>query len=249
MAQMTLSHMRPHVSRWISSNASSTDAEVWVAPNVGASSRLNSTGSMAKIMLGAGQTGALHRRRADAADADHRHVVAGPDVGGVDRRAPAGGDAAADEAGLVERDVVEDLDARGLVDHGVAGEGAEADHGRRRPGRGRGGGRCRPVWRPAIRTAPTSHRLECPVAHDGHWPQAGMKPNTTWSPGLRSVTPGPTSSTTPAPSWPPMIGSGTGMSPVTRCSSEWHMPDAASLTSTSPSLGGSSSMGSTLQSA
>ena len=35
---------------------------------------------------------------------------------------------------------------------------------------------------------------------------------------------------------------------MTRCSSEWHMPDAASLTSTSPSRGGSSSIGSTLQS-
>ena len=61
-------------------------------------------------------------------------------------------------------------------------------------------------WVPIMRVAPTSHRLECPRAHDGHFPHAGMNPNTTWSPGARSVTPGPTSSTTPAPSWPPMIG-------------------------------------------
>ena len=98
-----------------------------------------------------------------------------------------------------------------------------------------------------MRMPPTSHRFECPVAQGGHFPQAGTKPSTTWSPGARPVTPGPTSSTTPAPSWPPMTGRGTGMSPVSRCSSEWHMPDAASLMRTSPSLGGSSSMGSTLQ--
>ncbi len=35
-----------------------------------------------------------------------------------------------------------------------------------------------------------------------------------------------------------MIGSSNGRSPVIRCSSEWHRPDAAILTSTSPALGG-----------
>src|SRR3954470_17604426 len=35
--------------------------------------------------------------------------------------------------------------------------------------------------------------------------------------------------------------------PVTRCSSLWHMPLAASFTSTSPAFGGSSSISSTLQ--
>ena len=79
--------------------------------------------------FGAGEAGALHRRGSDAADADHGHVVARLHVGRVDRRAPAGGDATADEAGLVERDVVEDLHAGRLVDHRVRGEGAEADHG------------------------------------------------------------------------------------------------------------------------
>ena len=79
--------------------------------------------------FGAGDAGALHGGGPDAADADHGHVVTGLHVGRVDRRAPAGGDAAADEAGLVERDVVEDLHAGGLVDHRVGGERAEADHG------------------------------------------------------------------------------------------------------------------------
>src|SRR3954471_22394190 len=36
-------------------------------------------------------------------------------------------------------------------------------------------------------------------------------------------------------------------SPVTRCSSLWHMPLAANFTNTSPAFGGSSSISSTLQ--
>ena len=44
------------------------------------------------------------------------------------------------------------------------------------------------------------------------------------------------------------MSAGSAMSPVTMCSSEWHSPEAASLTSTSPALGGSSSMSSTLHS-
>ena len=64
-----------------------------------------------------------------------------------------------------------------------------------------------------------------------------MNPKTTWSPGASQSTSGPTSSTTPAPSWPPMIGSPNGRSPVTRCSSEWHSPEPTSRTSTSPCFG------------
>ena len=50
MAQMTLSHMWPQVSCPISAAASSTEGDTWVAPNEGASVRLSSTGSMAKII-------------------------------------------------------------------------------------------------------------------------------------------------------------------------------------------------------
>ena len=96
---------------------------------------------------------------------------------------------------------------------------------------------------------PRSHRLLWPLAQLGHLPHAGTKPNTTWSPGATLNTPGPTSSTMPAPSWPPMVGSGAvapARSPVTRCSSLWHMPLAIIFTRTSPALGGSSSISSTL---
>src|SRR3984885_2770083 len=74
-----------------------------------------------------------------------------------------------------------------------------------------------------------------------------MKLNTTWSPGDSHDTCSPTDLTTPAPSCPPMQGSRIGMSPVTRWSSEWHMPEACSSTSTSVAFGASSSMVSTDQ--
>src|ERR1700761_742894 len=90
--------------------------------------------------------------------------------------------------------------------------------------------------------APRSHRLWCPVEHEGHRPHDGMKLNTTWSPGDSHDTCSPTVLTTPAPSWPPMQGSRIGMSPVTRWSSEWHMPEACSSISTSVAFGSSSSM-------
>ncbi len=83
---------------------------------------------------------------------------------------------------------------------------------------------------------PRSHRYCLPVAHQKHRPQAGMNDIATWSPTASDSTPGPTSATMPAPSWPPIIGNiestpktsstsgGALMSPVRRCSSEWHMP-------------------------
>src|SRR6266568_2408605 len=73
-----------------------------------------------------------------------------------------------------------------------------------------------------------------------------MNDSTTWSPGDSPETPGPTSSTTPAPSWPPTTGNGIGTSPVTRWWSDRQSPEAASPTSTSPSPGGSRSTSSTL---
>ena len=68
-----------------------------------------------------------------------------------------------------------------------------------------------------------------------------MKLHTTWSPGLTLVTPGPTSSMTPDPSWPPTIGYRGGRSPSVRCRSEWHSPAAVYLISTSPGPGPSRS--------
>jgi hypothetical protein len=100
----------------MSPKASSIDAAVCVAPKVGASFRFSSTVSMD----GAG---------ADPPDADDRHVVARAHLRRVDGRSPASRHAAADEARLVEGDVVENLHTRRLIDDGVLGERAQTDHG------------------------------------------------------------------------------------------------------------------------
>src|SRR6266545_3018130 len=68
----------------------------------------------------------------------------------------------------------------------------------------------------------------------------------TWSPGFTLVTPAPTSSTTPAPSWPKMTGnSPSGSAPERVNSSVWQTPVALISTSTSPVRGPSSSTSST----
>ena len=58
-----------------------------------------------------------------------------------------------------------------------------------------------------------------------------------WSPGLTFVTPGPTSSTMPAASWPSTIGSGGVQSPFMMCQSLWQMPAAFTFTRASPARG------------
>ncbi len=58
----------------------------------------------------------------------------------------------------------------------------------------------------------------------------------------RDVTPGPTSTTTPAPSWPKITGnSPSGSAPERVNSSVWQTPVALISTSTSPAFGPSSS--------
>ena len=64
----------------------------------------------------------------------------------------------------------------------------------------------------------------------------------TWSPFFTLVTPGPTSTTTPAPSWPRIAGKmPSGSAPDSVNSSVWQMPVALISTSTSPALGPSRS--------
>src|SRR6266850_2050229 len=64
-----------------------------------------------------------------------------------------------------------------------------------------------------------------------------MKEKTTWSPRASSLTPSPTSSTMPAPSWPSTSGSGSAIVPVIADRSEWHTPQAPRRTNTSPRFG------------
>src|SRR5581483_6902293 len=78
---------------------------------------------------GAGAAGALYGVDADAADTVDGHGVARADLGGVDGRAPPGGNAAPDEDGGLERQIVVDLHARRLGDRPPLGERADHAHG------------------------------------------------------------------------------------------------------------------------
>ena len=64
-------------------------------------------------------------------------------------------------------------------------------------------------------------------------------------PGAGSVTPGPTASTIPAPSWPITAGQRIGSVPSIAFRSEWQIPPACSRTRTSPGPGAASSSAST----
>jgi hypothetical protein len=81
------------------------------------------------------------------------------------------------------------------------------------------------------------HCVGCPVLHHLHAPQLASVETTTWSPGFTRVTSAPTSSTTPAPSWPSTAGAGHGMVPSTTLRSLWHTPAAVMRTMTSRAPG------------
>ena len=130
-------------------------------------------------VLGAGQPGALDRVGADAADADHDDGVAGLHVGRVDGGAPSGDHAAAEQAGLVERDVLVDLDAAGLVDDRVVGERAEQAHQAEVLALGVVARRAVGDLQPGPSVAPRSQRFWWPVEQLGQRPHDGMNPNTT----------------------------------------------------------------------
>src|SRR5215472_11647894 len=98
---------------------------------------------------------------------------------------------------------------------------------------------------PATRGPSDRQYLGCPSRQLRHCPHHGQ-PITTLSPTATSVTPGPTSATMPAPSWPSTPGGGKGRSPSRVIASVWHTPVATICTRTSPGPGGSSSTSSTL---
>src|SRR5438270_569167 len=70
------------------------------------------------------------------------------------------------------------------------------------------------------------HMVGCPASHAAHRPQLESVENTSWSPAWSVVTWSPTSSTTPAASWPSTTGVGNGMVPLTTLRSLWHKPAA-----------------------
>ena len=170
-------------------------------------------------------------------------LAPGLDLRGPQHGADAGGDAAADVADLVERRVRAHLGQRDLGQHGVVREGRaahvvvdllaaqrEATRCRRasRPCPGSRGSRCT-GWSCATGTTCTRGTRACRAApHDRR--------------ARAMVTPAPTSTTTPAPSWPKITGNRPSGSPPERVnSSVWQTPVALISTSTSPARGPSRS--------
>ena len=88
-----------------------------------------------------------------------------------------------------------------------------------------------------------THRLVLRDRQYSHCRHSGVYSGMTWSPFFRLVTFLPTSTTTPAPSWPRIAGnSPSGSAPDRVNSSVWQMPVALISTSTSPSRGPARSM-------
>src|ERR1700730_2334683 len=73
-------------------------------------------------LVRAGQARALDDVQSNAAQAKHHHVRAGLDLGGIDDRADAGRDTAADVADLLEGRVLADLGERNLRQYRVMGK-------------------------------------------------------------------------------------------------------------------------------
>ncbi len=97
----------------------------------------------------------------------------------------------------------------------------------------------------ALALPPGSHSAARPPRHSAHSPQVGTKESDTWSPGSKPCASGPSSTTSPAASWPSTIGITRGREPSITDRSEWHSPAARTLTSISPGPGGASSSSAT----
>ena len=90
----------------------------------------------------------------------------------------------------------------------------------------------------------SGHAQGRPARQARQTPHGMSQARATGCPTCRSVTPGPTASMTPAPSWPMTTGTGRGQSPSRTCRSEWQTPDARIRTRTSPARGAASVSGS-----
>ena len=87
------------------------------------------------------------------------------------------------------------------------------------------------------------HRLVLPDRQNLHLRHSAVYSGITWSPGLTLVTPSPTSTTMPPPSWPSTAGKmPSGSSPLSVKASVWQTPVWVIFTSTSPACGGATSI-------
>ena len=186
---------------------------------------------------GAGQHGAHHARQPDAAEPDDRDARAGRHRGGLEHGPDPGRHAAADERRDRRIDAVGEGDGGRLGDDGRAGHRADPAVRQDRPRRrGRSG-----PWRRRASGGGTTGSPGRPTAGRRRTPGRRRTGRATTArpagPTDSDRTPGPTASTTPAPSWPIAIGVGRGQSPSRTWRSEWQTPDARILTRTSPARG------------
>src|SRR2546430_2222636 len=102
--------------------------------------------------------------------------------------------------------------------------------------------------RGTIITAPVcSQRFDWPWTQYQQAPHAGTNVETTRSPVFTWLTSDPTQSTVPAPSWPRIVGGGSGNVPLVTDRSEWHTPLAPISTTTSPGPGSRAVISSTIR--
>ena len=238
--------MTPQVSSRIGSTAAAIVGNQWVAPNCFA--MLSLAGSTTIDPGGAGHRRAPHRVGADAAAPDDDDGLPRPHVGDLRRGPETGGNAAGQQGGVLQRDVVTDLHGLRLVHRDVGRERAEQRHRRgalaldRRPER-------------VVGDRDTAHDLGAEIADvrlaagAPHAAAAGrdehrddvvalLQRGHVRSDGLVRR---------PRPRGRRAAGSWAGASPARRCSSEWHIPADASRIRTSPATGSPISSSSMVQ--
>ena len=150
---------------------------------------------------------------ADPAEAEHHDIVARLDLRGVDHRADAGGDPAADVAAGLERCVVTDLGHRDFRQDGEIGEGRAAHVME---------DLLSLVTEPAgsVGHQPLALRLadraaQVGLARQAHFALAAFRRverDHVIARHHADVTPAPTSRTIPAPSWPSTLGNNPSLS-------------------------------------
>ena len=175
------------------------------------------------------EPGALHDRQADAAAADHRDRRARANRRRPQRGARAGREAAREQARLLDRQLRRHDDGARLVHDDAVGERAAAQHRAEHRAVGRAvhaaaaRGGCSSSAAGRLAGTPDSCRRTARATRSRRGRRA--RPSSR---------PGPTSSTTPAPSWPSRIGNAMPQPPVsTTCRSVWQTPQASTRTCTS----------------
>jgi hypothetical protein len=181
----------------------------------------------------AGEPSAADDLEPHAAGAPDRDPLTGDDGRRPQGGADAGGDGTADEGDdLAWNPPGQGHDGTGRDDD-VVGEAADVEQAIEwRPIGGashaRARGRCGGVA-----------MLQSSSATAGHTSHGARQASTTRVPTDGAITPAPTASTMPAPSWP--SSNGTVLASPTAATSVWQMPAAVILTRTSPGPGASTS--------